>query len=221
MSVPPCHPSLRKIVRERHSSGITKFAYSIVQCKRCDILVGDVTRGGYLSLIRRLEFDYTLIFFVCGRFIAVSGADKILHKAIIYPFDWPCEGKFPTAGHRRVSVLRHRDSCVNLVGSTRQVDICLLAMLDEFTLRISTVLGQHTSCCPTKKRTLPFCCSSFRDRHVIVALIEQNCPDRARGIEDLFVPNYTRNDSRTSERQYLWNRANSYIQPSCVFDKKE
>jgi len=74
-----------------------------VQCKRCDILVGDVTRGGYLSLIRRLEFDYTLIFFVCGRFIAVSGADKILHKAIIYPFDWPREGKFPTAGHRRVS----------------------------------------------------------------------------------------------------------------------
>jgi len=67
-------------------------------------------------------------------------------------------------------------------------------MLDEFTLRISTVPGQHTSCCPTKKRTLPFCCSSFRDRHVIVALIEQNCPDRARGIEDLFVPNHTRND---------------------------
>jgi len=115
MSVPPCHPSLRKTVRERHFSGITKFAYTIVQCKRYDILVGDVTRSGYLPLIRRLEFDYTLIFFVRGKFIAVSGADKILHKAIIYPFDWPREGKFPTAGHRRVSVLRHRDSFIDLV----------------------------------------------------------------------------------------------------------
>jgi len=175
MSVPPCHPSLCKTVRERHSSGITKFAYTIVQYKRCDILVGDVTRSGYLPLIRRLEFDYTLIFFVCGRFIAVSGTDKILHKAIIYSFDWPREGKFPTAGHRCVSVLR--DSCVNLVLQGRWISACW-----PCSTSLHCVSRRFPANAPhaARQRSVPFRCSSFRDRHVIIALIEQSCPDRAR-----------------------------------------